>query len=138
MEATVVNPQSAPCLKTISLGRYQGLICCRKILPNLCLYGISIFLVILSCSIGRPFWIDEFLHFALGAFRCNSDALHVIHTTTTGVNHGQTGVYLIIGYFRYLALAHFGCVSPVSLRVPCCSSALFIYLGIGVCRGFGN
>ena len=61
----------------------------------------------------RPLWIDEVLHFATGAMSF-SDVMRTVDYTTIEINHGQTGVYILLDW---LFLQIFG-ASAVALRVP--------------------
>lgn len=81
--------------------------------------------VVLHSSFGRPLWIDEFLHFALGSHRSTREAWDTIYATTVTVNHGQTGVYMLIDYWL---LQVFG-ASPLALRLPSLASALLLLGG---------
>ncbi|MEI8241203.1 MAG: hypothetical protein WCI22_17460, partial [Actinomycetota bacterium] len=45
----------------------------------------------------RPIWYDELLHYALGAMSWQ-DALRTVDYTTIEVNHGQTGVYMLLDF----------------------------------------
>jgi hypothetical protein len=58
------------------------------------LLALGSIVIVGYASLGRPLWIDEFLQFALGALPLDT-ALRVIYETTEGVNHGQTGVYML-------------------------------------------
>ena len=97
-------------------------------------------LVVLSValygSFGRPIWIDEFLHFAIAAFDTTEQAWDVIGRSTTGVNHGQTGIYMLLDFWLLKA---FG-ANIIALRAPSllsaglllCAGVIFMRL-----RGFG-
>jgi hypothetical protein len=61
----------------------------------------------------RPLWIDEVLHFATGAMSF-SDVVRTVDYTTIEINHGQTGVYILLDW---LLLQIFG-ASAVALRLP--------------------
>ncbi|MDC3376947.1 glycosyltransferase family 39 protein [Candidatus Nanopelagicales bacterium] len=61
----------------------------------------------------RPLWIDEVLHFATGAMSF-SDVMRTVDYTTIEINHGQTGVYILLDW---LFLQIFG-ASAVALRFP--------------------
>jgi hypothetical protein len=75
-------------------------------------------------SVGRPIWIDEFLHFALGSHSSAGEAWDTIRATGLTFNFGQTGTYMMIDYWL---LKIFG-ASAVWLRAPSVlSSALLLY-----------
>jgi hypothetical protein len=82
-------------------------------LGDLGLVAVGLVIVILFSSYGRPIWIDEFLHFALGGMDLGQ-VVTAIRKTTTEVNHGQTGVYMFVDY---LLLKAFG-ASSLALRLP--------------------
>lgn len=69
-------------------------------------------------------WIDEFLHFAFGGLPNLSTALSVISTTTSAVNHGQTGTYFLLNYF---SLKVFG-ADFLALRWPSIFSAFILLI----------
>ena len=85
---------------------------------------MSLYLVFAHASLGRPIWIDEFLHFALGSEPSTAAAWATIRTTIRGVNFGQTGAYMIADYWL---LKLFG-ASAFWLRLPSIVSALFMAL----------
>ena len=91
----------------------------------LAIAALAIGATALHGSFGRPLWIDEFLHFALGSFRSTGEAWDTIYSTTVTVNHGQTGVYMMIDYGL---LQLFG-ASPSALRLPSLVSALLLFWG---------
>jgi hypothetical protein len=64
-------------------------------------------------SFRKPLWIDEFLHFALGGLDV-ADAWAVVVNSTVGVNHGQTGVYMMLD----VLLLHLFGASSLALRLP--------------------
>lgn len=64
-------------------------------------------------SFRKPLWIDEFLHFALGGLKFN-EAWDVVTATATGINHGQTGIYMMLDW---VLLQVFG-ASSAALRLP--------------------
>ena len=63
--------------------------------------SIAVCATAISVLPGRPIWIDEFVHFAFGAFGSTSEAWAAITTSINGVNHGQTGVYMLIDYWLF-------------------------------------
>jgi hypothetical protein len=80
-------------------------------------YGIALYM-----SLGRPIWIDEFLHFAVAAIPSSAPAWQTITRSITGVNHGQTGVYMMLDYWL---LSAFG-ANAVVLRLPSILSGIFL------------
>lgn len=94
-------------------------------LANIILVSICIVFVGLNSSFGRPVWIDEFLHFALGGFSSSSEVWDVIRESIKGVNHGQTGIYMILDYWL---LKIFG-ANLFWLRFPSIFSAFIMFLG---------
>jgi hypothetical protein len=106
--------------------------CLRIILlATLCVVSVALY-----GSFGRPIWIDEFLHFATAAFDNTEQAWSVIRQSITGVNHGQTGIYMLLDYWLLKA---FG-ASILALRSPSLlSAALMLYACATLLRlrGFG-
>lgn len=70
----------------------------------------------------RPLWYDEMVYFVLGGLDSTGDVLAVIRETTTNVNQGVTGAFMLLDYW---SLSLFG-AHTWALRLP---SLLFgIYL----------
>jgi hypothetical protein len=59
---------------------------------------LAIAILALYSSWGRPLWLDEYLHFVFGGFDSIGDAWAAIQGSTTNINHGQTGFYMIIDF----------------------------------------
>lgn len=95
-----------------------------KVASLTALCAMSLYLVFAYSSLGRPIWIDEFLHFALGSQLSTADAWATIRATVRGINFGQTGAYMIADYWL---LKLFG-ASAFWLRLPSIASALFMAL----------
>lgn len=96
---------------------------------NSSIYYIVLFVFCLFClalysSFGRPLWIDEFLHFALGAYQTTGESWQVIRHSILGINHGQTGIYMLINYWL---MQIFG-VNTFWLRFPSLFSGLVMML----------
>jgi hypothetical protein len=91
---------------------FQTLIICVLCVITTVLYG----------SWGRPIWIDEFLHFAVGSFDSTSSAWSAIAGSTSNVNHGQTGIYMLINFW----LLKLWGASEVALRLPSLLSAFLL------------
>jgi hypothetical protein len=64
----------------------------------------------------HPIWIDEFLHFALGAFSGPDDGWEVIQQTILSFNFSQTGIYMMADFWL---LKLFG-ADALALRLPVC------------------
>ncbi|MEM9470949.1 MAG: hypothetical protein AAGA00_03260 [Pseudomonadota bacterium] len=78
-------------------------------------YYAIVLLMVWHFGLGeRPLWFDELLQFAIGAQESTLAALLLIHDTTDGINHGQTGVYLLLDYWL---LEVFG-ANITALRLP--------------------
>ena len=76
------------------------------------LAGLCIFL---HLDPGKDIWIDEFCHFCFGAYTTSGSAWNAIRASIAGgLNHGQTGAYLMADYFL---LRIFG-ASAFWLRFP--------------------
>jgi hypothetical protein len=85
----------------------------------------------------HPIWIDEFLHFALGALSGPDDAWQVIRQTGLSFNLNQTGIYMMADFWL---LKLFGS-DAVALRLPSLSSAAWLLVSttaLFTVRGFGN
>ena len=93
-------------------------------LSNICLLLLCLFCVALSSSFGRPLWIDEFLHFALGGYETTTEAWNIISHSILAVNHGQTGIYMLIDYW----LMQFFGANIFWLRFPSIFSGLVLFL----------
>jgi hypothetical protein len=91
----------------------------RKIAVGTLLGLLSCALIVAYASIGRPLWIDEFLHFAFGGFRSTASAWHAIRHSIGSFNFGQTGIYMLLDYWLLKA---FG-ANAVALRLPSVLSA---------------
>ena len=103
---------------------------------------------VLACVVGiaglglysqyrHPIWIDEFLHFALGAFPSPADAWQVIRRSILSFNFNQTGIYMMADFWL---LKLFG-ASAFALRLPSMLSAAWLLVSAAslfAVRGFGN
>ena len=83
-------------------------------------------MILLYGPFGRPIWIDEFLHFAVGSHNSTREVWETIRRTTVEVNHGQTGFYILLDYWL---MKLFG-ANLLALRVPSILSG-GVYLVIG-------
>ena len=87
---------------------------------------LSTALIVFYASIGRPLWIDEFLHFAFGGFTSTLSAWHAITHSIRAFNFGQTGIYMLVDYWL---LKLFG-ANLLALRLPSILSAgLMLWAG---------
>ncbi len=59
---------------------------------------LAITILALYSSWGRPMWLDEYLHFVFGGFNSIGDAWAAVQTSTTNINHGQTGFYMMLDF----------------------------------------
>jgi len=76
-----------------------------RVLANIGLGVLGTVILAAYSSFARPIWIDEFLHFALGALPSDEILSVIYESTGPNVNHGQTGIYM---YFDYWLLQLFG------------------------------
>jgi hypothetical protein len=100
------------------------------------LASLSLAATALHGSFGRPIWIDEFVHFALGSHSSTAEALDTIYKTTVTLSHGQTGVYMLLDYWL---MQLFG-ANAVALRLPSLLSTLLLFWAATTLlrvRGFG-
>jgi len=59
---------------------------------------LAIAILALYSSWGRPLWLDEYLHFVFGGFNSIGDAWAAVQGSTTNINHGQTGFYMMLDF----------------------------------------
>jgi len=85
----------------------------RRLWPELGLWALGTLILFLNSGLWRPVWFDEFLHFAMGGMTLDY-ALKTVDYTTIEVNHGQTGVYMLLDW---VLLQVFG-ASAIALRLP--------------------
>ena len=96
----------------------------------------SVLGTLLYTPFGKPIWIDEFLHFAFASFDSTEEAWAAIKRSTSGVNHGQTGIYMLINYW---ALKVWGSDALI-LRAPSliCTALLYFFAAMTIkIRGYG-
>ena len=65
---------------------------------KLALTLLGVVVLALYSSWGRPLWLDEYLHFVFGGFANWGDAWVAVQGSTTNINHGQTGFYLMLDW----------------------------------------
>lgn len=105
-----------------------------RAISNIAILIVCLLLLGLYAPLGKPLWIDEFLHFALGSYTSIKDAIRVIHKTVVEINHGQTGFYMLADY---LLLKMFG-ASLWALRAPSLlSGALLLIAALSFLRTKG-
>jgi hypothetical protein len=75
---------------------------------------LGLLVITAYASIGRPMWIDEFAHFALGGLPPADAMVTIVATTGASLNQGHTGVYLLVDYWLMQA---FG-ANLFALRLP--------------------
>lgn len=97
----------------------------RKEIPSIVVMIIgTVIILALYSPLTKPLWIDEFLHFALGSHHSTSEAWNSIVTSIPTINHGQTGVYMMLNYWT---MKLFG-ANLFLLRLPSLLSAAFMIL----------
>jgi hypothetical protein len=97
----------------------------RKIALRALLGLFSCAVIVLYASIGRPLWIDEFLHFAFAGFQSTVSAWHAIRHSIASFNFGQTGIYMLVDYWLLKA---FG-ANTLALRLPSILSTGLMFWG---------
>ncbi len=83
---------------------------------------LAIAILALYSSWGRPLWLDEYLHFVFGGFNSIGDAWAAVQTSTTNINHGQTGFYMMLDF---ALLKTFG-ANLFMMRLPSLLSAALL------------
>jgi hypothetical protein len=116
--------------------RFDVLDIADRVVGNLS-YMVAIVGLGLYSRYRHPIWIDEFLHFALGAFRGPGDAWQIIRETVLSFNFNQTGIYMMADFWLLKLLGS----SAFALRLPSLLSAgwlLVCTVTIFSVRRFGN
>ena len=93
---------------------------------GLTVLGIAI--LALYSSWGRPLWLDEYLHFIFGGFASWGDAWAAVQSSTTNINHGQTGFYIMLDYGLLQA---FG-ANLFALRLPSLISGALLLFSVAL------
>jgi hypothetical protein len=101
---------------------------CLRSSQRLVLAALSLLVLLMSINPVKPIWADEFLHFAFGAFDGTREALAAIRASLDGVNHGQTGAYMLLDHWL---LRCFG-ASTFWLRFPSLVAGAFLILSCHV------
>lgn len=81
----------------------------------------ALMLLVLYSSANRPIWYDEMVTFTIGGLPDLRTTLEQIYATTTNLNQGTTGVYLLS---EYLSLSLFG-AHWWSMRLPSLLTAVW-------------
>ena len=96
--------------------------------------ALSCLALVLYSSWNRPLWYDEMVYFVLGGFDSTRDVLRVVAETTTNVNQGVTGAYMLLDYW---SLTDFG-AHLWALRLPSLVFGVyFLVVGAVFLRGRG-
>ena len=93
----------------------------KKLWSEIGLWVLGAIILVSYAGLWRPIWFDEFLHFAMGGMTFEY-ALKTIDYTTIEVNHGQTGVYMLLDW----ALLQLFGASAIALRLPSLLSAALL------------
>ena len=86
----------------------------KRLVTRIIVLAIGSYMLLSYSSFTRPIWIDEFLHFALGSHRTTAEAWQSISETVPTLNHGQTGIYMLVDYW----LLQMGGANLFLLRLP--------------------
>ena len=89
---------------------------------------LGIVVLALYSSWGRPLWLDEYLHFIFGGFASWGDAWAAVQSSTTNINHGQTGFYIMLDYGLLQA---FG-ANLFALRLPSLISGALLLFSVAL------
>lgn len=116
-----MSDQIAPSSQSSPISRLPKI--ARSKVSSIFLTLLILICIALHASWGRPIWIDEFLHFALGSHRTTTEAWDTIRQSILTFNHGQTGIYMILDYWL---LQVFG-ASRFWLRFPSILSGLMVF-----------
>ena len=89
---------------------------------------LGIAILALYSSWDRPLWIDEYLHFVFGGFASWGEAWAAVQSSTTNINHGQTGFYFMLDYGL---LQVFG-ANLFALRLPSLISGALLLFSVAL------
>jgi hypothetical protein len=101
-----------------------------RIFSNAAYIAGSVLVLVLFSSANRPIWYDEMVVFTFAGLPDLATVVHQVFATTTNLNLGQTGTYLLA---EYVSVNLFG-ASWVSMRLPSllCAiwalAALYVFL----------
>ena len=85
-----------------------------RVLPFALLTALSLTVLFLYSSWNRPIWYDEFVYFSLGGLNDLQEALAAIRDTTSNLNQGVTGAFMLSDF---LLLKLFG-AELWAMRLP--------------------
>jgi len=94
----------------------------KSSLPEIPLFIMAVAVVIYLGTAGKPLWLDEVLHFALGSMSFEQ-VLRTIDYTSIELNHGQTGTYLLTDW----ALMQIFGANTFTLRLPSLLGAVVMF-----------
>ena len=89
---------------------------------------LGLIILALYSSWGRPLWLDEYLHFVFGGFDTASEAWSAVQSSTTNINHGQTGFYMMLDWGLLKA---FG-ANLFALRLPSLLSGALLLFSVAL------
>lgn len=89
---------------------------------------LGIVVLVIYSSWGRPMWLDEYLHFAFGGFDSFADAWAAVQMSTTNINHGQTGFYMLLDF---VLLKSFG-ANLFVMRLPSLISGALLLFSVAL------
>lgn len=100
------------------------------ILSNVAFIGGSAILLVLFSSANRPIWYDEMITFTFAGLPDFATALQQVRATTTNLNQGQTGAYLLAEYVsaNLLGASWFSMRLPSLLSAVWALAALYVFL----------
>jgi hypothetical protein len=89
---------------------------------------LAVAIIALFSSWGRPLWPDEYLHFVFGGFNSVGEAWAAVQNSTTNINHGQTGFYMMLDF---ALLKIFG-ANLFAMRLPSLISAALLLFSVAL------
>jgi hypothetical protein len=93
---------------------------------KLALTILGLAILALYSSWGRPLWLDEYLQFVFGGFSTPGQAWTAVQSSTTNINHGQTGFYIMLDW---ALLKAFG-ANLFALRLPSLISGVLLLFSV--------
>lgn len=100
----------------------------QTLLNTLYLTVLAVAILALYSSWGRPLWLDEYLHFVFGGFDTAGQAWTAVQGSTTNINHGQTGFYMMLDW---ALLKTFG-ANLFAMRIPSLISGALLLFSTGL------